>query len=821
MAKRALSRETQSPGKEGDKVKTQNSAAIGISIIVLLFSGKEIAAQVPPLLGHSLFNPSSNSQPGVRQGYSVAMDGNLIIVGIPGAPGADNVQRNSGAVKVYNAATGALLHTLKNPTPSATRPPGGPPDFRPNGYDSFGHCVAISGTLLVVGAPYDDVSGNISGGRYPDMTYIDAGSAYIYDLASPNPTEPLAALKSPEPRGEQLFGYSVAISGGNVVVGALGAPNDNAGTIYLYGLTLVPTPVAVFLDTISNPNPSRNYYFGYSVALSGAAAAVGAPFGVGGTNSGTVYVYDSGDRFTRHVPVATLTNPNPAQNDGFGASVAISGTRVLVGAPYDDTAGKAYVYEYSLDRITPTVLAATLASPAPVESELFAYSVSASGDLLAVGTYSAESTYIYDFATLTPTSPTATLSNPTPATSDRFGHSVAVSGTRVLVGAPYDDTQALDAGSAYLFDLARPAPTTAVATLDDPILGTGCNAGKSVAVFGNTVVVAAANETYVYDLASSTPAAPLITLNAGGGAVAVAGTLLVVGVPSENGAGATHVYDLANAAPTEPIIILTNPGAAGSFGSSVAISGTQIAVGAPFNPFIGGGPGSVYVYDLLSVTPALPVVTLNNPVGHPSFGWSVSLAATHGVVGVPTEGRGRAYVYHLASVTPAVPVITLDNPPSSTHNQYFGWSVSLSGMRVAVGAPQGDNSDPGIAHVYDLASATPATPIATLNNPNPGRQGLDRNPDMFGYSVAISGTLVVVGTPFEAMQADSAGVAYVYDLASLTPTTAATLFNPSPGVFDVFGMAVAVDGANIVVGAPSDDTNGQDGGAAYVFQTIE
>jgi hypothetical protein len=845
MAKRALSRETQSTGKEGDKVKTQNLTAISISIIILLFSGKEIAAQVPPRLLHSLFNPSTNAQAAVHQGYSVATDGNFIVVGIPGAPGADNVQeRNSGAVKVYDATTGALLHTLKNPTPPPPPKlpgPPSPPDFYPDGYDNFGHSVAISGTLVVVGAPYARVSSVptvYTGGIDRNAAYRDAGTAYIYDLAGINPTEPVAALNSPEPEGEQHFGYSVAISGRNVVVGA---PNHNAwsgnsyewgsgpGTIYLYGLTLVPTPVAVLFDTIRNPNPSRNYYFGYSVAMSGAAAAVAAPFGVGGTNAGTVYLYDIGDRFARSVPVAVLTNPNTVENDGFGASVAITGTRVLVGAPYDDTvafdAGNAYVYEYSLDRITPTVLAGTLTSPAPAPSGLFAYSVSASGDLLAVGTYLAESAYIYDFASLTPTFPAATLSNPTPATDDRFGNSVAVLGTRVLVGAPYDDTQALDAGSAYLFDLASPAPTTAVATLDDPILEIGGNAGKSVAVSGNTVVVVAANETYVYDLTSSTRGAPLITLNAGGGAVAVAGTLLVVGVPSED-AGTTRVYDLANAAPTEPIIILTNPAAAGSFGSSVAISGTQIAVGAPFNPFIGGGPGSVYVYDLLSVTPALPVVTLNNPVGHPSFGWSVSLSDTRVVVGAPTEDesrRGRVYVYHLASATPAVPVATLNNP-LSTLSSHFGWSVSLSGARAVVGAPYGDQSNPGVAYVYDLGGATPTTPLATLNQPGAQRRPF-RPPgdpgDLFGHTVAISGARVVVGAPYESTAADSSGAAYVYDLASATPTTAATVFNPSTAVYDVFGIAVAVDGSNIVVGAPGDDTNGMDQGAAHVFQAIE
>ena len=65
--------------------------------------------------------------------------------------------------------------------------------------------------------------------------------------------------------------------------------------------------------------------------------------------------------------MATLNNPGPAEGDQFGESVAISGTRVVVGAIRDDTgatdAGSAYVYDLSSG--TPTVPVATLNNPGP------------------------------------------------------------------------------------------------------------------------------------------------------------------------------------------------------------------------------------------------------------------------------------------------------------------------------------------------------------------------------------------------------------------------------------------------------------------------
>ena len=71
----------------------------------------------------------------------------------------------------------------------------------------------------------------------------------------------------------------------------------------------------------------------------------------------------------------------------------------------------------------------------------------------------------------------------------------------------------------------------------------------------------------------------------------------------------------------------------------------------------------------------------------------------------------------------------------------FGYSVAISGTRVVVGANGDDTgaSDAGSAYVYDLSGGTPTVPVATLNNPGPAAS------DYFGNSVAISGTRVVVG----------------------------------------------------------------------------
>ena len=311
-------------------------------------------AQVPDTLKHSIPAPPTGVQTGAQLGRSVAVDGGYTVLG---APYDDLGGSDSGVVKVFNSTTGVLLFVLPNPSPAAG--------------DNFGSSVAISGTRVVVGASFDDSGAS------------NAGSAYVYDLSNGTPTVPVATLNNPSPAADDWFGNSVAISGTRVVVGAhwdnTGAPD--AGSAYVYDLSSgTPTvPVA----TLNNPGPAAGDEFGYSVAISGTRVVVGASWD--NTGDGSAYVYDLSSG-TPTVPVATLDNPSPAEYDQFGYSVAVSGTRVVVGAYRDDTgatdAGSAYVYDLSSG--TPTVPVATLNNPGPAASDYFGYSVAISGDRKSV-----------------------------------------------------------------------------------------------------------------------------------------------------------------------------------------------------------------------------------------------------------------------------------------------------------------------------------------------------------------------------------------------------------------------------------------------------
>ena len=784
-----------------------------------------VAAQIPNTLLHSLLAPAETALPGSGSwlGYSVSVDGEYTVVG---APYNDLGAMDAGVVKVFSSTNGALLFLLPNPSPATgdnfgysvaisgsrivvgarfddtgTSDAGSAYLYELNGSaptvpvltfnnpspavgDSFGRAVAISGTRVVIGAMFDDTGA------------ADAGSAYVYDLSGGPPTVPVFTLNNPGPAAGDNFGRSVSISGTRVVVGAdsddTGA--TNAGTAYVYNISSgTPTVPAV---TLNNPSPAAEDHFGDSVSISGTLVVVSA-WGddTGATDAGSAYVYNLSSG-TPAVPTVTLNNPSPAAQDYFGGSVSISGTRVVVGDDGDDTgatdAGSAFVYELASG--TPAVPVLTLNNPNPAAQDYFGLTVSISGSRIVVGSpldntaaSDAGSAYLYVLAGGTPTVPVATLNNLALLAGDLFGHSVAVSGNLMVVGAYADDSEATDAGKVHVYDVSGGTPTIPVLTLNNPSPEAHDQFGISVAISGTRVVVGA-------------------TYDGTGG----------------NRAGSVYAYDLSSGTPTVPVATLTNPDPASDdiFGSSVAIDGTRVVVGAYLDDTGANNSGSAYVYDLNSGTPSVPVATLNNPspAEEDLFGYPVAISGTRVLVGAYQDDTGATdagsvYVYDLSSGTPSVPVLTLNNPgPAELDN--FGISAAISGTRVVVGAGGDDTGtiDAGSVYVYDVSSGTPTVPVITLNNPSPAAQ------DYFGHAAAISGMRVVVGAFFDDTGANDAGSAYVYDLGGDTPAVpVATLHNPSPAAQDSFGRSVAIDGTIVLIGTSEDDTVAVDKGAAYVF----
>ena len=736
-------------------------------------------------LVHTLNNPNPyGTGTGDRFGYSVAISGDRAIVG---AHDEDDAGGNgSGKAYIYNVTTGALVHTLNNPTAYGT-----------GAGDNFGYSVAISGDRAIVGAYREsDAGGTYSGKAY---IYNVTTGALVYTLDDPNAYGTSAS---------DNFGWAVAISDTRAIVGAPGEMDANAlsssGKAYIYNVT-----TGALLYTLNNPNAystSTQDFFGNSVAISGDRAIVGAYLedDAGGTSSGKAYIYN----VTTGALVHTLNNPNAyntSNNDYFGRSVAISGNYAVVGAYLEDDAGgtssgKAYIFN-----ITTGALVYTLDDPNAYGGsfeDFFGNSVAVSGDYAIVGASSEDDAggtgsgkaYIYNATT---GALVHTLTNPNAygtSVADSFGYSVAISGDRAIVSAHQEsDAGGTDSGKAYIFNVTTGA---LVYTLDNPNAYDTSNNdrfGNSVAISGDRAIVGAYGED-----------------DAGG-----------------TGSGKAYIFNVTTGALVHTI---TNPNAYGTsasdnFGWSVAISGDRAIVGA-YNEDDAGGNSSGKAY-IFNVTTGALVHTLTNPNTYntsfgDSFGWSVAISGDRAIVGARYEDAangndsGRANIYNVTTGA-LVHTLTNPNPYSTGTNDYFGNSVGISGNYAVVGAYQEDDAsgtNSGKAYIYNV---TTGALLYTLTNPNAYGTGYD---DSFGYSVAISDDRAIVGVYTEDdAGGNSSGKAYIFNATNGAQVH--TLTNPNPysaSTNDYFGSSVTISGDRAIVGAYNEgDAGGVVSGKAYVY----
>ena len=326
--------------------------------------------------------------------------------------------------------------------------------------DEFGVSVAISGTSAVVGT---------SGAAY-------AGRAYVFAKSASGWTQ-VAELKGSDTVAADRFGASVAISGTTVVVGAYDHAKD-AGRAYVFAKTASGwTQVAELKgsDTVADD------YFGWSVAVSGTTAVVGAV--------GHAKYLGRADVFTKTPSgwnqTAEREGSDIVAQNGFGTSVAVLGTTAIVGAEgYAKGTGRAYVFTKTTSGWTRVFV---LKGSDTVAGDNFGTSVAISPTTAIVGAYgradNAGRAYVFakDAALW---KQTAELRGSDTTTGDYFGISTAISGTSVVVGA-YD--HAKDAGRAYVFaKTASGWKETAELKGSDTVAEDYF--GSSVAVSGTTAV---------------------------------------------------------------------------------------------------------------------------------------------------------------------------------------------------------------------------------------------------------------------------------------------------------------------------------------------
>jgi len=405
-------------------------------------------------------------------------------------------------------------------------------------------------------------------------------------------------------------------------------------------------------ETYRNENKvysSTNINFGNSVAINDNYMIVCAPI----ENKGALYIYkrDPVNGWPTNASQKILYN-----GDGtyFGQSVCMNETYIIVGAVYPNTTGRVFIYEKD------------------------------------------ENGYWENTVILRP--------NSNVTGSVRFGDSVAIDGNYIVVGASSDSISSVVTGAAYIFKLN-----------DDGTWGTAVSGDTARA---ETTRICAANRT---------------TYDGFGNSVAIKGNYIIVGASAEDGegdsisgAGAAYIFKLnddgtwgtavsGESYRTETTILrASNQATNRNFGRGVAINENYIVIGES------GGSDVAYIYerDPENGWPTTATTQIRpSDLTSSSFGRSVSIYGNVIIIGAPSNKSG--YIFELNNGTWGTAVDgetyrTETTKLSSSGNiTEFGWSASVYGTYIGIGARLGNS-----AFIYErpLITTISPTPLTFTNN---------------------------------------------------------------------------------------------------------
>jgi hypothetical protein len=441
---------------------------------------------------YDFYLKSSNSEAGDLFGHSVAISGDTAVIAARGEDSSatgvngeqnDNNTGESGAVYVFRKDSDDVWQQEAYLKASNT-----------GADDWFGWAVAVYGDTVVVGAYKEDSSATeIDGDQTDDNATGYNGAAYIFVRDTDGAWRQEAYLKASNSEPFDEFGYSVAIWGDTVAVGARwengdGSSEDNndcsySGAVYVFTRDNGVWSQEAYLKA---SNPDNNDSFGSSVALYEDTLVVGAikEDGDGSDDSNNDIIYSGAAYvFERENGVwsqtAYLKASNSGAGDWFGWSVAVSGDTIVVGADKESSnaigvdgngtnnsasySGAAYVFvkEEGLWQQQAYLKASDTSS-----ENYFGYSVSVDENWIVVGAPGKNNNtgraYLF-FRENGAWRQDAYFEAPDNDAGDFFGISVSMGGDAIAAGAKEEDSSATGidgdatdnsadgSGAAYIF----------------------------------------------------------------------------------------------------------------------------------------------------------------------------------------------------------------------------------------------------------------------------------------------------------------------------------------------------------------------------------
>ena len=511
-------------------------------------------------------------------GNAVALSGDVAVIG---AYGYDPASPNQGAAYVFvrNGASWTeqkALHALDK-------------DYQ----NHFGQSVAVSGNLVLAGAPFDTVGAN-----------ANQGSVYSFEVVN-TPLAQIQKLSDAAGPAVAYFGDSLALHNNTAVVGAYGDTIGGVakGSAYVFVRNGATWSLQQKLTAADGASDDR---FGRSVAINGETVVVGAYFKTNGAagQQGAAYV------FVRNGAVWTqqqkLLAADGAAADWFGYSVALYENTALIGAAGDTVGangGQGSAYTFKRSGATWSQQQKLTANDGTL-GDYFGTAVALFGNTAVIGAPlklgSRGAAYVFTNPTGTQWNQAQKLTAADGAANHRFGTAVALDNYTALIGAVGNG-----GGAAYVY-----AGQTGTWTLQQELFAGDAAAGEgfgsSVTLFGDYAVVGAS----------------------------------FADIAGDQDQGAAYLFERQGTTWSQRQKLTAADGAASDYlGTAVAIAGTEILAGAPNDNIAQTHQGSVY-YFRHTACPTISLTPANLPSGDYNVSYTQQLTASGGV---------GPYVFELSS----------------------------------------------------------------------------------------------------------------------------------------------------------------------------
>ena len=772
-------------------------------------------------------------------GRSVSLDGERLAVGAANDDGKNNGTNQAGAVYIFKrtGTTWALERKIEDGSDGFTAP---------DAYDGLGRSVSLDGDRLAVGATGDDGKSNSSINTGSVYIFKRAGTTWTLERKIEDGSDGFTALDDSD-----AFGYSISLDGDRLAVGAHEDDGKNnsathSGAVYIFKRTATTWSLERKIEDGSDGFTAPDAYddFGFSVSLDGDRLAVGANYDDGKNNAtrnaGAVYIFKrAGTTWTLERKIEDGSDGFYAlDGDLFGWSVSLDGDRLASGAIYDRghdnnsiQAGATYIFQRIRTGWEDTD---------KLQKHLG----------LVAGSWQ-------NFKTTNTTAPACSS-----ADSSKFG-TAGVSAYSITITSSDNNKwvcfRVKNANNVYFYvkkqiDYNPPAvaitqtgdslqaTTTATDLPDNPVweyrestTDPTCSNLNSGWINGSKAKYISFSKYYCFRVAD----------NAGNnGYSKIKPTipdpgLVIKQTQTKISASATSTYALSINANDE-------------FGHSVSLDGDRLAVGAWYDDGKNNSTsnaGAVYIFKRTGTTWALERKIEDGSDGFnhldvdDRFGLSVSLDGDWLAVGAyrdsgknnSTFHAGAVYIFKRTGATWSLERKIEDGSDGFNNldaDDWFGFSVSLDGDRLAVGANKDDGKNngtynAGAVYIFKRTGTTWSLE-RKIEDRSDGFNDLVVR-DNFGDSVSLDGDRLAVGALNDDGKNNgthNAGAVYIFKRTGTTWALERKIEDGSDGFNDLdasdnFGGRVSLDGDRLAVGAVHDDGKNNrttSAGAVYIFK---